>query len=96
MLFVSVGSWLWQRMHARLPLYIYLAVTPRNLYALEFRFGPLRLRREVAVWAREEVRASRTPGDAWGLDLWIGTRKLELEAVNVDGRSARVLELLTT
>jgi len=91
----SLVTWVWPRLRSPMPLYVYLAVTPLQLHAFEFRFGPTRLRREVGVWARDEIRVVRRSDDVASFDLWVKDQKIELEAVDSDGRTPRVMEVLS-
>jgi hypothetical protein len=92
----SFIAWRVQRRRAKLPASAYFAVTKEHVTVLEYRFGPPRIVREVMRWQAHEGRATVAGENRYSVDIFIGGRTIELEALSYNEESAAVVDALVS
>ncbi len=78
----------------RMPHWLYLAVTPAELFVLELVSDPVQVKRTVRRFPRSEVSA-RQDGSRYRLDLDLAGETLSLEATAPGPAASDVAALLT-
>ena len=91
---VESVAWLFTRWRHKLPASAYVAITQDHVAMLEYRFGPPRVAREVTRWRRHEGRGSVAEKNVYSVEVSVGGRTVELEAMTYDDDSAAVVAAL--